>query len=103
MQPHTEQRADREIRETVVARCRPPGVPFRAMATYEYVCLACEHLFEERRPMGTGSVTTALACPSCGSERVRRRFSFSAAVGGTSSGPAASGGCGCGSCVCGAG
>jgi putative FmdB family regulatory protein len=73
------------------------------MATYEYVCLACEHLFEERRPMGTGSVTTALACPSCGSERVRRRFSFSTTVGGTGAGPASGGGCGCGSCVCGAG
>jgi putative FmdB family regulatory protein len=73
------------------------------MATYEYVCLACEHLFEERRPMGTESVTTALACPSCTSERVRRRFSFSTTVGGTSAAPASGGGCGCGSCVCGAG
>ena len=72
------------------------------MATYEYVCLACEHHFEERRPIETGSVTTALACPSCGNERVRRRFSFSTAVGGTSAGPSAGGGCGCGSCVCGA-
>ena len=104
MQPHPEQRADRGIRETEVAKCRRPGVPFRAMATYEYVCLACERLFEERRPVGTGSVTTALACPSCRSERVRRRYSF-AMTGGTAADPSPStgGGCGCGTCACGAG
>ena len=45
------------------------------MAAYEYLCMACEHRFEDRRPM-TASVDTALACPSCGSERVRRQFSF---------------------------
>jgi len=73
------------------------------MATYEYVCFACEHLFEERRPMGVGSVETALACPTCGSERVRRRFSFSATVGASSAEPAGGGGCGCGSCTCGVG
>ena len=73
------------------------------MATYEYLCLACEHRFEERRPMGAASVTTALACPTCGSDRVRRRFSFSATVGGASSAPSTAGGCGCGACTCGAG
>jgi putative FmdB family regulatory protein len=73
------------------------------MATYEYVCLACEHLFEERRPVGSGSVTTALACPSCGSARVRRRYSFSAAVGPSTAAPSDAGGCGCGACTCGAG
>lgn len=72
------------------------------MATYEYVCLACEHHFEERRSITAGSVGTALACPSCGADRVRRRFSFSAAVGGGSP-EASGGGCGCGSCTCGAG
>ena len=71
------------------------------MASYEYVCLGCEHLFEERRPMGTGSVTTALACPSCGGNRVRRRFSFAATLGGPSGEPAASGGCCGGGCGCG--
>jgi putative FmdB family regulatory protein len=74
------------------------------MAAYEYVCMACEHRFEERRPMAA-SVDTALACPTCGSDRVRRRFSFVASkpAGGTST-PEASGGggCGCGSCTCGA-
>jgi putative FmdB family regulatory protein len=72
------------------------------MATYEYLCLACEHRFEERRPMGA-SVATALACPSCGADRVRRQFSFvagrpAAGLGGS----AAGGGCACGgACACG--
>lgn len=75
------------------------------MATYEYVCLACEHLFEDHRPMESGPVATALACPSCGTDRVRRRFSFSTAMGSTSTGaselgPAAGGCCG-GACGCG--
>ncbi|TMM21578.1 MAG: zinc ribbon domain-containing protein [Actinobacteria bacterium] len=72
------------------------------MATYEYICLACEHPFEERRPMSSGPVDIALACPSCGSDRVRRRFSFSAATGKASSAserPVAGGCCG-GSCGC---
>jgi putative FmdB family regulatory protein len=71
------------------------------MATYEYVCMGCEHLFEEERSM-TASVGTALACPSCGSDRVKRRFSVFAA--GTSAPGARSvgGGCGCGgACACG--
>lgn len=68
------------------------------MATYEYLCLACEHRFEDRRPMGS-SVGTALACPSCGGDRVRRQFSFVASLGGTA--PSA-GGCACGgACACG--
>jgi putative FmdB family regulatory protein len=77
------------------------------MTTYEYLCLACEHPFEERGPMTAGPVDIALACPSCRSDRVRRRFSFSAAIGGASTGdnatakPAA-GGCGGGGCACGA-
>ena len=70
------------------------------MAAYEYVCMACEHRFEERRPM-TASVDTALACPTCGSERVRRLYSFVAGTASeTESGPSG-GGCGCGSCTCG--
>ena len=71
------------------------------MTTYESLCHACEHPFEERRPMTAGSVDIALACPSCGSERVRRRFSFSATVGGASRADSATaqpvaGGCACG-------
>jgi DNA-directed RNA polymerase subunit RPC12/RpoP len=95
-----------------------------AMATYEYVCLACEHPFEQRRAMSaadtsagaatdtgastdTGAATdtavgSALTCPSCGSNRVRRRFSLFAT--GSSSGATApsTGGCACGgACACG--
>jgi putative FmdB family regulatory protein len=71
----------------------------RIVATYEYLCLACERPFEERRAM-TSSVETALACPSCGSDRIRRRFSFAASVG--SDRGSAAGGCACGgACACG--
>ena len=83
------------------------------MATYEYLCLACEHPFEQRRSM-TSTVDTALACPSCGGERVRRRFSFATTGGaaprlasgptsGPAPGPAGGGGgcCGGGGCACG--
>jgi len=74
------------------------------MATYEYLCLACEHPFEERRAM-TSAVDTALGCPSCGSDRVRRRFSFATTGGAAQSAPApgsvAGGGCCGGSCACG--
>ena len=70
------------------------------MATYEYLCMACEHRFEDRRPM-TASVDTALACPSCGNERVRRQFSFVAGKGSFDPSPR-SGGCACGgACACG--
>jgi putative FmdB family regulatory protein len=70
------------------------------VATYEYVCLACEGVFEHKRSMtATASVDTALACPSCGSERVRRRFSFVASTPSSGSGDA---GCACGgACACG--
>lgn len=59
--------------------------------------------------MTAGPVVTELACPSCGSDRVRRRFSFAAATGsagrlasgdtttGPSGGGCCGGGCGCGS------
>ncbi|HEX5938313.1 MAG TPA: zinc ribbon domain-containing protein [Actinomycetota bacterium] len=70
------------------------------MATYEYVCLACEHLFEDQRPMNVAPVATALACPSCGADRVRRRFSFSAATGAADVG-SVGGCCGGGACGCG--
>jgi putative FmdB family regulatory protein len=72
------------------------------MAAYEYLCLACERRFEARRPM-SASVETALACPSCASERVRRRFSFVASKpAATAFGPPAAGGCACGgACACG--
>jgi putative FmdB family regulatory protein len=74
------------------------------MAAYEYICLRCERSFEERRPMGS-PVQAELACPNCGSERVRRRFSFAAAPAATNesaqAATSAGGGCGCGACSCG--
>lgn len=75
------------------------------MATYEYLCLACERPFEQRRSM-TAAVDVALACPACGSDRVRRRFSFAAFAGtaddpGSPSAAASGGGCACGgACAC---
>jgi putative FmdB family regulatory protein len=74
---------------------------FGAMATYEYICLSCERPFEERRPMGS-PVQVELVCPNCGSERVRRRFSFSTAAGASTepAQTASSAGCGCGACTC---
>jgi putative FmdB family regulatory protein len=80
-----------------------PAVSWRnAMAAYDYLCMACEHRFEDRRPM-TAAVDTALACPSCGSDRVRRQFSFLAGKAPESgSAPHAAGGCACGgACACG--
>jgi putative FmdB family regulatory protein len=74
------------------------------MATYEYLCLACERPFEQRRSMTGGGVDTALACPWCGSDRVRRRFSvFGTAGTGAAPGsaPSAGGGCCGGACACG--
>jgi putative FmdB family regulatory protein len=78
------------------------GGILRHMAAYEYLCMACEHRFEDRRPM-TASVDTALACPSCGNERVRRQFSFLAGTASSSEPrPHAAGGCACGgACGCG--
>jgi putative FmdB family regulatory protein len=71
------------------------------MATYEYVCLSCERPFEEQRSM-TASVETALACPACGSDRVRRRFSLFATSGEAGASSSDAGGCACGgACACG--
>ena len=75
------------------------GAILVSMATYEYLCLSCERPFEQRRSM-TGQVETALACPACGSERVRRRFSFMTAKPLGSEGHAGAS-CGCGgACAC---
>jgi putative FmdB family regulatory protein len=73
----------------------------RAMAVYEYLCMSCEHQFEERRSITETAVDTALRCPSCGGERVRRRFSMFATGGKGAAAPSAGGCCGGGGCVCG--
>jgi putative FmdB family regulatory protein len=74
------------------------------MAVYEYICLGCERTFEQRRPIDA-AVDTALVCPSCGDDRVRRRFSVFGVGSGSRSGgepsPSAGGCCGGGACACG--
>jgi putative FmdB family regulatory protein len=74
------------------------------MAVYEYICLGCERPFEQRRAIGA-AVDTALACPACGDDRVRRRFSvFGTGVASQNigePGPSAGGCCGGGACACG--
>jgi putative FmdB family regulatory protein len=74
------------------------------MAVYEYICLGCECTFEQRRAIGA-AVDTALFCPSCGDDRVRRRFSVFGVGSGSRSGgepsPSAGGCCGGGACACG--
>jgi putative FmdB family regulatory protein len=63
--------------------------------------MACEHRFEQRRPMGS-SIDTGLACPACGDDRVRRQFSFLAGSSSDAFGASAGGGCACGGdCACG--
>ncbi len=83
---------------------QPAHAMLRAMAVYEFVCLACEHSFEERRAIDS-PVDMALSCPSCGAGRVRRRFSVfatgSAAAASVETAPAAGGGCCGGGCACG--
>jgi putative FmdB family regulatory protein len=69
------------------------------MALYEYVCMACERPFEQRRPMS--GVDTEVSCPTCGAGRVRRRFTFVAARPAGGETPSV-GGCACGgACGCG--
>jgi putative FmdB family regulatory protein len=73
------------------------------MAVYEYICLGCERPFEQRRAIGA-AVDTALACPACGDDRVRRRFSvFGTGAASVSGEPGRSAGgcCGGGACACG--
>ena len=97
---YEEKRAARDLELNAGSATR--GILLTTMAAYDYLCMACEHRFEDRRPM-TASVDTALACPSCGSDRVRRQFSFIAGTASTgSSAPHATGGCACGgACACG--
>jgi putative FmdB family regulatory protein len=70
------------------------------MPIYEYACLACGVEFEKfvQRP-------SAVACPSCESERVSRRLSVvgvktGARAGGSSGAPMGGGGCCGGGCGC---
>ena len=47
------------------------------MPTYEYVCKACEHEFEEFQAMSAKSLTT---CPSCGKRALERKIGLGAGI-----------------------
>lgn len=47
------------------------------MPTYDYVCDACGHKFEERQSFAAAVLTT---CPKCGAESLRRLFGTGAAI-----------------------
>ncbi|VTS03910.1 FmdB family zinc ribbon protein [Tuwongella immobilis] len=47
------------------------------MPTYDYVCDACGHRFEEVQSFSAEKLTT---CPKCGQEKLRRLFGTGAAV-----------------------
>lgn len=92
-------------RESAIVPARPGSGPGPAvvrrnsgMPVYEYICEDCAHEFEEfSKRVGGGA-----ACPSCGSDTVRRRLSVFAARQGDSrpdTGPSAGGPAGgCGRC-----
>src|SRR5580692_9529559 len=48
-----------------------------AMPTYDYVCDACDHRFEEIQSF---SAETLKVCPACGKETLRRLFGTGAAI-----------------------
>ena len=47
------------------------------MPTYDYVCDACGHKFEEMQPFSADPLKT---CPACGKDTLRRLFGTGAAV-----------------------
>jgi putative FmdB family regulatory protein len=47
------------------------------MPTYEYVCDACEHSFDEFQPI---TAEPLKKCPKCGRKKLRRAFGTGAAV-----------------------
>jgi len=47
------------------------------MPTYEYVCDACEHAFEEFQSFSDEVLTK---CPKCGRKKLRRLFGTGAAI-----------------------
>lgn len=47
------------------------------MPTYDYVCDACDHRFEE---MQSFSAEPLKICPSCGKDQLRRLFGTGAAI-----------------------
>ncbi len=68
------------------------------MPIYEYVCLRCEHEFEELQRMGE---TGAPPCEKCGCRKTQRQFSTFAMGGGSSSGGLSGSSCsGCAKSSC---
>ena len=47
------------------------------MPTYDYVCDACGHKFEEMQPF---SADPLKKCPKCGEDKLRRLFGTGAAI-----------------------
>ena len=47
------------------------------MPTYEYVCAACEHRFEDFEAM---SAKPQVKCPACGKRKLRRLFGTGAGI-----------------------
>jgi len=47
------------------------------MPTYEYVCSACEHRFEDFESM---SARPQVKCPACGKRKLRRLFGTGAGI-----------------------
>ena len=47
------------------------------MPTYDYVCDACGHAFEEMQSFSAALLTT---CPQCGEEKLRRLFGTGAGI-----------------------
>lgn len=47
------------------------------MPTYDYVCDACEHTFEEFQGINAPHLTK---CPKCGKKKLRRLFGTGAAI-----------------------
>jgi len=44
------------------------------MPYYDYVCLSCNHTFEENMMIADMDLPTKQPCPSCGKKKVDRQF-----------------------------
>ena len=72
----------------------------RRVPIYEYICLECNDVFDELRPMSKAD--SPIVCEACESEHTSRMISvFFAPSDGASLTPSSAGGCACGgSCSC---
>ena len=60
----------------------------KEMPIYEYLCTACGELFSKLQKMGVAE--GEVACPTCGSQEVKRQISGCSIGGGGTSAPACS-------------